>query len=316
MNKKLVAEFQVLGDYNNKIGEVHRARAYREVVRLIKNFPGEITSVSQVKGIPRIGKKSLDKIQEYLTTGKIKAAEEAKKELEKYVVPKTSKEMTLEGFEKIWGVGKVKALELYNQGMRTFADLRKNKHLLTKNQQIGLKYYNDLVRPVTREYIDILRLGIMMILTKEYGKKSFTMEVAGSYRRGANVSGDMDILLTSITFTLKDVVKILTEWGVITEILAMRDEKSMLIAHCPAGNWYFIRLDIEFVPSIEWGSALLYFTGSKTFNQNTRSVAKSQGYLLNQHGLFKRDTGERIPAYTEEEILNFIGLPYTPPEQR
>jgi DNA polymerase/3'-5' exonuclease PolX len=314
MNKDLISNFQVLADYNNKIGEVHRTRAYKTVISILKNFPDKITNINQVKGIPNIGKKSLSKITEYLETGQIKEAIKAREKLSEYIKPKTEKEQVKDLFTSIWGIGDAKATELYNIGLRTLSDLRKNKHLLTENQRIGLHYYKDLIKPVPRDYIDVLKLGIMFILTYTFGENSYKMEVCGSYRRGEPVSGDMDILLTSTKFTLKQAVKVLEEWDVVVEILGIRDEKLMAIAHCPHGNWHYIRLDLEFLPENEWGSGLLYFTGSKDFGVRTRATAKRQGYRLNQHGLFK--DGKRIPVYTEKEILEYIGLKYVPPENR
>ena len=70
------------------------------------------------------------------------------------------------------------------------------------------------------------------------------------------------------------------------------------------------------LPEDEWGSGLLWFTGSKTFNIELRYTAKKKGYTLNQHGLFNRDTVERIPIFTEKEILAFLGKNWIPPEKR
>ena len=42
------------------------------------------------------------------------------------------------------------------------------------------------------------------------------------------------------------------------------------------------RIDIRIVPFESYGSAILYFTGSKTFNTNMRSHALKKGYSLNE----------------------------------
>ena len=88
----------------------------------------------------------------------------------------------------------------------------------------------------------------------------------------------------------------------------------MGIGHCPDGSRHYFRIDIEFLPEEEWGSGLLYFTGSKEFNVSMRAIAKKRGYVLNQHGLFKKD--RRLPLYREEQFMEFLDIDYVNPENR
>jgi len=76
------------------------------------------------------------------------------------------------------------------------------------------------------------------------------------------------------------------------------------------------RIDIRIVPYESYGSAILYFTGSKTFNTNMRSHALKKGYSLNEFGLTKISDGTIIPCSTEEEIFKIINYPYKKPEDR
>jgi DNA polymerase (family 10) len=76
-------------------------------------------------------------------------------------------------------------------------------------------------------------------------------------------------------------------------------------------------LDIEFVSEEEWGTALLYFTGSKGFNVYMRADAKRKGMLLNEHGLYDINTGDKILQYpSEEDIFEEIGMKYVSPPMR
>ena len=59
---------------------------------------------------------------------------------------------------------------------------------------------------------------------------------------------------------------------------------------------------------------ILYSTGSQMHNIHMRSVAKKQGYKLNQIGLYKGD--KLIPTTSEEEIFKLLGMPYVVPEKR
>jgi DNA polymerase (family 10) len=59
-----------------------------------------------------------------------------------------------------------------------------------------------------------------------------------------------------------------------------------------------------------------YFTGSKEHNILVRSRALKLGLTLNEYGLFKLETEERVAGATEEEIYAALGLPWIPPELR
>jgi DNA polymerase/3'-5' exonuclease PolX len=90
----------------------------------------------------------------------------------------------------------------------------------------------------------------------------------------------------------------------------MKDEKFMGIAHCPSGKYFYFHVDIVFLPKEEWGSGLLWFTGSKVFNINMRARAKKMGYTLNQKGLFDQN-GDQIKAFTEKEIMYALKMNWT-----
>lgn len=68
-----------------------------------------------------------------------------------------AKMKALEDFNKIWGVGTKKAIDLYAAGFKSIDQLRaheanpKKKSVLTSLQQIGLKYYDDLKQKMPRE---------------------------------------------------------------------------------------------------------------------------------------------------------------------
>ena len=273
MNHDIIENLGILAQYYKIIGDEWRKKAYQSAIFSIKGLDTEITSIKQVESIKGIGKSIVNKIKEYLDTGQIRKVEEVKVHL-KQKVHKDKKEAAIELFQGIWGVGPVKALELYTLGMRNLDDIRAKQDLLNANQRIGLKYYQDLLKPIPREYIDIFQIVVRAVLVKEFGMNSYRLQVAGSYRRGASKSGDIDMLITSKKFNLRQIVKALTKWRIITETLSMRDEKFMGIAHCPNGQWYHFRMDIEFLPEDEWYSGLLYFTGSKGFNVAMRFNAK------------------------------------------
>jgi DNA polymerase (family X) len=82
-----------------------------------------------------------------------------------------------------------------------------------------------------------------------------------------------------------------------------------------------LQVDLRIVPAINFGAALLYFTGSKEHNVALRSLANKKGMTLNEWGLYQlsqydkeqKKTGEApsikpVASQTEEEIYAALGL--------
>lgn len=316
MNSDLIEQFSILKKYYSSKADKGRSIAYERAISGIRTVGNKIVNISQVKGVRGIGETITSKIKEYLETGSIEAVENVKEEI------RESKKMSLrdtmlEKFETIWGVGPQKAKELYDIGIRDFEELdRKKNSLLTRSQIIGLKYREELLLPVARTTITALYVVMRAILNVEY-RGNYQMAIAGSYRRGAKYSGDVDCVVTSEYFSLEDFVKLLQAKGIVTDVLSMRGEKFMGIAHCPTGFGNHFRLDIEFVDRSEFGSTLLYFTGSKGTNIYMRSEAKRKGMILSQHGLICAKTGKKVlESPTEEDIFKRLGIPFIIPENR
>jgi len=75
-----------------------------------------------------------------------------------------------------------------------------------------------------------------------------------------------------------------------------------------------VEADVRVVPPECFASALLHFTGSKNHNVALRKRAISQGYKLNEYGLFRGE--KRIETESEEALYNALGLVYIAPELR
>lgn len=318
-NKQAIIDnFQILERYYKQEGDRWREQAYNRAIIAIRGLNiSDIRNINQVKKVPDLGKQSVEKINEYLETGQIAKVEEVKKLIvkEKENQKNVSKQRILGKFASVLGAGEKTAEKWWDAGMRSLDDLRKNPKLLTHQQKIGLKYYDDLHTRIPREYITTFQLMVRYVLAKEVGMNGYELTVAGSYRRGNSSSGDIDILITSKKLTLKTIVDTLKKWDIITDVISMQKEKFMGIAHCPSGQYFYFHVDIVFLPKEQWGAGLLWFTGSKGFNIMMRAKAKQLGYTLNQKGLFNKN-GDQIPAYTEKEIMKAVGMKWTPPEER
>jgi DNA polymerase/3'-5' exonuclease PolX len=325
-NEQLLAELSDLASFHKRrtgVLEQQREATYQRAISDIKIYTRrtskEITDMSQMKSMPGIGSNIRAKIKQYLEEGRIRKTVEIRPLLNVKVDKKAEIEAAVDPMKKfvsVCGVGPIKSKEIWDTGLRSVTELRYRQDLLTANQRIGLKYYDDLQKAVPRKYSDMLQLAIRHALNKEYGAGTYKFYVTGSYRRGGKTSGNMDSVVTSKVFTLAKMVETLERWGIITDVLVLKGGKLMAIADSPDGKWFPIRLDVEFVPEENVGATLICFTGSKSLNINLRSKAKKMGWKLTQHGLYRLKDGSRIPAYSEQEIFKVLDVPYIEPELR
>jgi DNA polymerase beta len=312
------------------------ARAYAKVITQLKNFDGPITSYQDVQGIDGIGEKIQKKIKEILETGVLASAEKAK---ELYNID------ALDAFQNIYGVGPAKATELVKAGYTNITQLReaikKNPKLLNDKQKIGLKYYEDLLERIPRDEMEEHR-DILDAL-KPVEMEDYETEIVGSFRREAQNSGDIDVLIRvpdgTDAKTAKEnlalYVKMLEGFGYIEEVLALGEHKCMAVSrideellselderrYMAIGRMYngkARRLDLLMTPDDEYAYAILYFTGSDRFNVAFRQYALDKGYTLNEHKLTPIRTGVTTVPYmkTEKDIFKFLGLRYIEPSKR
>ena len=94
------------------------------------------------------------------------------------------------------------------------------------------------------------------------------------------------------------------------------------------GHPHYRRLDLKTCLPDEFAYALLSFTGSAYFNRSLRSLVKTMGYSLSEHGLTAAvadrppgplrpiDFLNLVPATTEQDIFAALGLDWVPPEKR
>ncbi len=107
------------------------------------------------------------------------------------------------------------------------------------------------------------------------------MEFAGSYRRGKETIGDLDILV--ISDDPSSVMDRFATVGGLVSITARGDTKMSIRVDDQ------FQVDLRVVPRGSFGAALQYFTGSKEHNVAVRSLARKQGLTLNEYGVARLD---------------------------
>ncbi|MDZ7638335.1 MAG: DNA polymerase/3'-5' exonuclease PolX [Bryobacterales bacterium] len=135
------------------------------------------------------------------------------------------------------------------------------------------------------------------------------IHVAGSYRRGKETIGDLDLLVES-----EDAAAVLDRFVSapgIGEVLGKGKNK----ASAQVGRQH-LQVDVRALPAQSLGAALQYFTGSKEHNVALRTRAVNRKMTLNEYGLFREGEDKALASATEAEIYRALGLEWIPPELR
>ena len=293
-----------------------KVKAYKKAIEELRLSDKSITKMEDLDGIPGIGEAIRKKIAEILSTGQLAAAEAAKAEYQLDA---------LDALTGVYGIGVVKAKELIASGIKTIAQLRaalkKDPKLLNDKQKIGLQYYEDILQRIPRTEMTAME---KLLLDNMKGRMKGV--VVGSYRRGAENSGDIDVLLTLPSKdpevranAFHEYVERLKESGFMIEVLSEGDQKCLSIVRL-GDKGVARRLDLLLVQTEEFPYALLYFTGSGDFNVAFRKHALSLGYTLNEHEMKPTGKVEGVSAVPkmkyEAQIFAFLGLQYKDPKAR
>lgn len=291
-----------------------KARAYRQAAVQIDTVHRPLQSLLEEPGglrqLDGVGAAIADKLSELITTGRLGYLEK----LELEVPP------TLLGIRDLPGVGPRTAALLWHEAdITTLEQLSAAAHsgVLEGLPRMGTRTIERVQRAVTaqleqgstprrsREQVDPLATGLRDLL------RSFAevtrAEIAGSYRRGSETVGDLDIV--AATAAAPAVLRQIAASAGVERVLLQGDTK------CSFQVDGGFQVDCRAIPEESFGAAWLYFTGSKQHNIRLRARAQRQRLLLNEYGLHRHD-GVRIAGATEQEIYAALGLNWIDPIQR
>ena len=308
MEQKIYNEafIELMDKLNNimlKRGEPFRARAYQKAQESIMTCNFDIFSPNQLQDLPGIGATILDKLNEFTQTGTLQILE-------------NEKTNPINIFTDIYGVGPKKAVELVGAGIKTIAQLRENQQLLNDIQKLGLIHYEDILEKIPRSEIEEYKTVFETTFSKSSNDK---MEIVGSYRRGSQSSGDIDVIITSTNPKIFSIfIDELIKKKIILHILSKGPTKCLVITKLLNKAR---RVDFLYTTPQEFPFAILYFTGSKIFNTVMRQYAVNKGYTFNEHGIYhleNKQKGEKVAQEfnTEKDIFDFLGLQYKTPLER
>jgi DNA polymerase (family 10) len=340
-NRDVAAAFDEIADlleFQN--ANPFRVRAYRNAARRITDLSEPLVSVAadpkrDLTEIDGIGKDLAQKIGELLGTGRIEMLEQLRSEIPGGVLAKV----------RIPGMGPKKAAALHKElGISSLDELKAAceadkvqalKGFGKKTQDKILAGIGLAARAEERIYWAHADEIVQELLAHMRELKSVRqLEVAGSYRRGRETIGDLDLLVDA-----DDADAVMDQLGRFEELATVigRGDTKMSIR---LGRG--LQIDLRVVRAKSFGAALQYFTGSKDHNVILRGMAKDRGLRINEYGVFRVAKSKRnsapgcaggsdepddteyknaeSPNYlagrTEEEVYATLDLPWFPPEIR
>ncbi len=306
---------ELLQEYSDLIsisaGDAFKARAYEKASRSVAGYHGDVSTLD-LKGllkVPSVGRSIAEKILEHFDKGAIEALEELRA-----AIPDGVRAMLA-----IPALGPKKAILLYQElGISSTEELRAalQEGKLRDLKGFGQKTEENLLRGIEelRQSGGRVGLGVASDLAEELlaelrGLKQVRRaDYAGSLRRMRESIGDLDLLVASEQ--PQKVMDAFTSLPHVRRIIAKGETKTSIL------TTKGLQVDLRVVEPGVWGAALQYFTGSKAHNVRVREMAVRKGLKLSEYGLFRAKSGKLIVAETEEEVYEYLGLPWIPPTLR
>jgi len=311
-NVNFIAILQKVQKIKSKKGDNMGSKAAQKAVDALILYNKEIESPEELKKIKNIGDSTVAKYNEFQKKGTLKIIEDFKTD-------------PINIFTDVYGIGPKKAQSIVEHDKITsIQELRQyQEEILNDVQKKGLKYYEDILKRIPRLEIEHFRNKFEKAIKQLYinGRTGVHFEIVGSYRRGAENSGDIDVIITSKSDqqdVFGDFLDYLVQSNIIIELLSKGSKKSLTVGKIrghPAR-----RLDFMFTTQEEYPFAVLYFTGSKIFNTLMRAQALKMGYTMNEHGLYTHNgtKGSKIKHKFKDvkDIFNFLNIKWVEPRDR
>jgi DNA polymerase (family 10) len=291
-----------------------KSRSYRLAAAQVENLSEELTGILEREGsldpIEGFGPAISDKMTVLLQTGRSPYLEQLEDE-----IPPTLLQIT-----GLPGVGPRTAAMLWKEaGVTTLDDLEEacrsgrvsglprmgaktvEKILAACEAQRSIGARQRRPRGSVEPLVETLLGALRSLPAAERA------EVAGSYRRGRDTVGDVDLLVA--TAAPRDVLVSFAALPQVERVLLRGDTKCSVEVDG-------LQVDCRAVAPDQFGAAWQYFTGSQTHNIRLRGMALRLGLTLNEYGVFRNDDGTRVAGETEEDVYASLGLRWIPPELR
>jgi DNA polymerase (family 10) len=325
-NAEIAATFDHVADLLEYQGSnVFRVRAYRNAARTIGSMVDSIATLRRdparaLTNLEGIGADLAAKIETLLDTGCLPLLTDLEQEVPAVIFelmrvpglgPKKVRVLvdelgidSLDALERACRDGRVQDVKGF--GAKTQAAILENI-AFAKNPEHARLLWNEA---------DVIATDLIGWMRQCPSARQ--VEAAGSWRRGRETVGDLDLVVESDDPAA--VMDHLGQWPESGAVLQRGDTKTSIRG--PSD----MQIDLRVVEATSFGAALQYFTGSKEHNVRLRSRARDRGLTINEYGVHQLEAGasggaslikgRRLAGRTEAEVYEAVGLPWIPPELR
>jgi len=313
-NARIARDLQLIGDLLElQDANPFRVRAYRNAARTVEELNRPLKDLvdegADLRELPGIGKD----LAVQLAGAARGEALDALQELREQIPP------GLLDVVRVPGVGPKKARALWQElGVEGLDDLEREARAgrIAGLKGFGTKTEERIVQGVEqvrrfaerRRRADVEQSIAPLLAWMRDLECVTTLDVAGSFRRGRDTIGDVDLLVVSED--APRVMEHLRSYDDVEQVIGSGDEKTSVLL----GDG--LQVDLRVVERSAFGAALLYFTGSKDHNVQLRRRAIERDWTLNEYGLWSKDGDERVAGSSEAEVYEALGLRWIPPELR
>jgi DNA polymerase (family 10) len=295
-----------------------RIRSYRRAAEAVEQTTVDITAVAsdtaRLLEIPGIGKSMAGHLQAIVATGSLPLRDEL---IAKYGVgildllklpgmgPKT--------IALFWSAAQIASIDQLAEAIESgkLAGLPRMGAKQLDKLRKGIEDYRRSAGRFRIDEADEAQQRLSTYLLAFKGIENVTP--AGSFRRGRETNGDLDLLVTGPACQpghTEAAVEYVAAYPGIHDIIAKGENKVSF--HLSTG----MQVDVRLLPSESYGAALQYFTGCKAHNVSLRQRALKMGYTLSEWSLARLDDGSTVAAATEEDIYSALGMDWMPSEIR
>ena len=312
-NADVADQFDLLADLLEIEGaDSFRVVAYRRAATVMRETPAGIAQMAldgKAKSLTGIGKTIEEKIVQIVEEGEIKALRDRKDRIPPGVI----------SFMRLPGLGPKTARRIWQElGISTAEELKAaaEQERLRALPGLGAKTEENIIKALAGKPTGPPRalLGralpflLSVVETLREHPAADQVSEAGSARRRCETVRDLDIIATA-----DDPLSLIDHFTAlpwVAETVAQGPTKATVIS-----NEGF-RVDLRVVPPECYGNLLQHFTGSKNHNVALREDAVKRGLSVSEYGVKNTETGEVFTAATEEELYDYLGYRYIPPELR
>lgn len=308
-----------------------RIRAYRTAARNIETLDQNIRDLVEQEAdltkLSGIGEDIAAKIKQIVQTGRLEQLETLKQEFPAGLLDLLA----------IEGLGPKRVKQLYQelnitnwQELKSAAEAEQVRKLDGFGPKIEQKVLQKIKNKSAQEERTLLYEAERVIEPLLDYLRALPMvrslAVAGSYRRKKETVGDIDILVASSQG--EQVCAQFVAYEDVARVISQGETRSSVVFRTG------LQVDLRVVKTDSFGTALQYFTGSRSHNIKLRQLAIDLDYKLNEYGLFARSdkdfkpdkdssqdsadksSQDKVAGADETKIYQQLGLSWIPPELR